>query len=160
MREIKFRGLSAKGKWVFGLIVKDVPHSTQYWDDYPCRISWHPEAGGQSNCPVRKGTEGQYTGLEDSNGVEIYEGDIVEFIYWWFDGNEAESLLIGTIVYSDNSMSFQLKGVKNKAWEKHTGYENDTEYLTPFSELNFDEADFKVIGNIHETPELLITKGE
>ena len=97
----------------------------------------------------------QFTGLTDSGGVEIYEGDIVEFTYWWFDGNEAESKLTGTIVYSNELMSFQLKGIKNKEWERHTGYENDQEYLTAFSELNFTEADFEVIGNIHENSELL-----
>ena len=102
----------------------------------------------------------QYTGIKDVNGVEIYDGDIVQFTYWWFDGNEAESTLTGLIVYSAHSMSFQLKGVKNKEWERHTGYENDTEYLTPFSELNFDEAAFKVIGNIHENPELLNNKSK
>ena len=97
----------------------------------------------------------QYTGLKDSEGKDIYEGDIVDFTYWWFDGNVAESHLIGTIVYSDHSMSFQLKGIKNKEWESFTGYENDSEYLTPFSELNFDDADFEIIGNIYENSELL-----
>ncbi len=97
----------------------------------------------------------QFTGLLDKNGVEIYEGDIINFTYWWFDGNEAESHLTGTIVYSDQLMSFQLKGVRNKEWERHTGYVDDTEYLTPFSELNFDEADFEIIGNIYQNSELL-----
>ncbi len=100
----------------------------------------------------------QFTGLKDVEGKEVYEGDIVNFTYWWFDGNIAESTLTGTIVYSDHSMSFQLKGVKNKEWQQHTGYENDAEYLTPFSELNFDGSDFEVIGNIYETPELLMGK--
>ncbi len=97
----------------------------------------------------------QFTGRKDSDGVDIYERDIVQFTWWWFDGSQRESLLTGEIVYSNENMSFQLKGVKNKEWERHTGYENDSDYLTPFSELNFEEADFSVIGNIHTTPELL-----
>lgn len=97
----------------------------------------------------------QYTGLQDTEGREIYEDDVVSFTYWWFDGAERDSILTGTIVYSNEAMSFQLKGVKNKEWEQFTGYENNTEYLTPFSELNFVDADFQVIGNIRENPELL-----
>ena len=96
----------------------------------------------------------QSTGLADTNGVEIFEGDIVMFTYWWFDGNVAESQLRGVIVYSPELMSFQMKGVKNKDWQRHTGY-NDSDYMTPFSELNFDKADFHVIGNIHQHPHLL-----
>ena len=93
----------------------------------------------------------QYTGFKDKNGKEIYEGDIVRFTYWWFHGNECESAFTGQIIYSNENMSFQLKGIKNEEWEKYTGYENDIEYLTPFSELNFDEADFEIVGNIYET---------
>ena len=96
----------------------------------------------------------QSTGLCDKNGVEIFEGDVVEFTNWWFDGNVAETQLKGTIVYTPELMSFQLKGVQNKEWQAHTGHSGD-KYMTAFSELTFDEADFAVLGNIYENPELL-----
>lgn len=108
---------------------------------------------GPTNDP--KGIQMQYTGVKDSEGREIYEGDIVKFTYWWFDGNEAESELTGEIVYAEMCMSFQLKGVKNKEWEQFTGYENDKEYLTPFSELSFESADFFIIGNIYQNKNLI-----
>ena len=38
---------------------------------------------------------------------------------------------------------------------EHTGYKKSDEFYMPFSELNFDYADFKILGNIHENPELL-----
>jgi len=95
------------------------------------------------------------TGLKDMNDTLIHAGDIVTFTIWWFDGNVAETQLTGTIVYSPDLMSFQLKGVKNKEWESHTGYVGDEQYLTPFSELNFEEADFEVIGNVNQNAELL-----
>lgn len=118
-------------------------------------ISMDPAAGRFSSNDLI-GTENwhvmQWTGLQNSQGVDIYEGDIVMFTYWWFDGNHAESQLTGELVYLPDCMSFGLKGVKNKEWLQHVGGESDT---ASFATWLFEEADFQVIGNIHEHPELL-----
>lgn len=53
MRKIKFRGMSKSGKWLYGRF---------YVDEI-----------------VDEKTISQYTELKDSEGQEIYEGDIVDF---------------------------------------------------------------------------------
>lgn len=135
MREAKFRGLSGKGEWVTGWLIKDLPGSTVYGHEYPYRICWHPESGGQANCPVKKGTEGQYTGLRDKNGVEIYEGYLIR-----------DHVGVGEVKYSPEHAAYRVcYGDGRAKW---------------FIDYNLpgEKESIEVIGNIYENPELLEPK--
>lgn len=98
---------------------------------------------------VEPATVGQYTDLTDKNGVKIFEGDIVRYIY-----EPGESF------WNANQLSVVV-------WE-HTGFKLDGIIGTnKFALLNgwlvsvpCDKNFFEVIGNIHDTPELLEWKKE
>lgn len=97
----------------------------------------------------------QFTGLLDSDHVEIWEGDIIKFIYWWFDGDVAESELVGEVIYLPELLSYALRGVKNKEWIRHVGGREGDSDTSAFAFWRFEGDDFHVIGNATQNPELL-----
>lgn len=131
MREYKFRAKIKNphvDEWVYGYLVSE------------CYINEKNKLG---YTPVRKETVGQYTGLHDKNGKEIYEGDIIEFSYDMFIGNFDTFVAKGKIVFEEGA--FYVEVFEN---ERTT---EDEAYL--LYSINLDTIE--VIGNIYENKELL-----
>ena len=69
MRTIKFRGKRLfSNDWEYGNLIQR-PDGANFIETGDLRI-----------CPVQDFTIGQFTGLLDKNGKEIYEGDIVQSV--------------------------------------------------------------------------------
>jgi uncharacterized phage protein (TIGR01671 family) len=136
MREIKFRGKRRlTGQWVFGLIgLGDRGEIDQ--------ISGFGNSENQNQFNtfrVYHETIGQYTGLKDREGKEVFEGDLVQE-YIMED--------IFEVAFTDYA-NFGLKPVSEKVVKYLKGHEYET--IDP----SYASTSLTVIGNIHDNHDLL-----
>lgn len=133
MRTIKFRARRKNGKWVVGNFIN---HFSTYFKTEERHSIFLPKPendnGGYWVEDIDPETVGQFTGLYDCDGKEIYEGDILRF---------------------GNSQS----GVCEVKWDESIAafcilfYFEDEIGSRPLG----GRVEFAIIGNIHDNPELL-----
>ena len=138
MRSIKFRARSIENsKWIFGHFF----HDQQFIDGHPCQDVYMIRDDCDQDHQVDSDTLGQYIDLKGKNGVDIYEGDILSHTYY----------------YSPEMSSDQYKQtdiVEVKVPDFFIWLGSDVVQNSPESTEEF-VACMKLIGNIHENPELL-----
>lgn len=122
MREIKFRGKTPDGKWVYGLLTHDC--NDENIECLSISESW------TKFHEVIPETVGQFTGLQDNNGKDIYEGDLLEVIT--NKGKHSQYMQNCIVVFKDSC--FQLE------------HENKRTSLFPTTK----SVEIEVIDNIHD----------
>ena len=144
-RIVKFRGKSKRtGEWLYG----DLEYNRKKGI---ARIhTYAPDGEYEGQEIVDEETVGQFAGLLDEDNNEIYEGDVVDWTFFYnrdYGGGatECDTQVRGVIEWKQGG--FILRVIKND-FEEAGSY--------GISDLNTDtESDVKVLGNIHDNKDLL-----
>ena len=123
MKDIKFRGKQIdSGEWAYGLPSYDTfgkITEIEIWEDCGETMEFYS---------IDPSTVGQYTGLQDKDGREVYEGDIVQNIY----GD-----IFTVEYYGEHWYGYVL-----------TASDGCVDHLYEYDE-------YEIIGNVHDNPKPL-----
>ena len=132
-REIKFRAWDKSDKEMYHNIINGIEFDDGSKYDF-CRFLGNKEIGDYHEWVVM-----QYTGIKDIDGVDIYEGDIIDCEC---TENQKEQNGKREVVWNNSEMSWGT-------------YEGDSIKLLGLC-MNWGGFDtFRVLGNIHQNPDLL-----
>lgn len=120
MRTIKFRGKDFAGVWWYG-------HLSSH-EGYPII---HPMKCIGASILVEDGTVGEFTGLQDVNGADVYEGDILR--------------------YPQNNKTYQVVFKDGIFWGEGNNGSGASAHFFPSCEI---------VGNVFDNPELLEKGGK
>ena len=129
-REIKFRGKhkhllpqnkKLDGIWIYG---------------YLCSKDYISSDAFVGDMLVDSETVGQFTGLFDKNGVEIYEGDLLKY-----QDEDSEVSGIDEVFYNEEYGTFEVAINRDR---------KDTEVLGYYLSRMGVNTKYEVIGNIYE----------
>lgn len=131
MRTIKFRGLGISNEeWFYGsLVIVD--------DEYHILEEGETEAHNYNK--VDKESVGQFTGLHDKNGKEIYEGDIVSSKGLSFDKYKVKYYQ-GTFIVEPFEIGYTLEDPLEESYSLDT-------FCVDFETT---KTKFEIVGNSYE----------